>query len=96
MAIYIGFYKYRWPSKSIVSSVLNKMWLYFIRFWVLKNMNWLFEVITYPPSKSCEQSLGVERGERVQLLQRHDERLHRRRVHEVEVEQVVDAHGLQL
>lgn len=40
---------------------------------------------TYSSSEPGEQSLRVERGQGVQLLQRHDERLHRRRVHEVEV-----------
>ena len=37
----------------------------------------------------------VERAERVQLLERQHERLVRRRVHEVEVQQVVDAERLQ-
>ena len=49
----------------------------------------------YPSSEAREQALVVERAERVQLLERRDERGHRRRVHEVEREQVVDAHRLQ-
>ena len=51
---------------------------------------------THSTAESCEEAFVVERGERVQLLHGGDERLERRRVHEIEGEQVVDAHGLEL
>ena len=49
----------------------------------------------HPSAETGEQSLVIECTQTVQLLHRRDERLHRRRVHEVERQQVVDAHCLQ-
>lgn len=51
--------------------------------------------VRHSPAQPREQPLVVQRPERVQLLQRGDQRLHRGRVHKVEVQQVVDAHCLQ-
>jgi len=48
------------------------------------------------PPESRQQPFLVQRAKRVEHLQRGDERLHRRRVHEVEAEQVVDAHRLEV
>jgi len=44
-------------------------------------------------AEAGEEALVVERRQRVQVLERRDHRLLRRRVHKVEVEQVVDACG---
>ena len=43
----------------------------------------------------CQLSLVIQRTEGVELLQRHDQRLSRRRVHEIEVDQVVNAQTFQ-
>ena len=50
---------------------------------------------TYSSSEPGEQTLVVERTERVQLLHGRDQSLHGRGIHEVEGQQVVDPHGLQ-
>ena len=47
------------------------------------------------PPEPREQTLLVERAQVVQLLQRADQGLRRRRVHEVEVQQIVDPHRLE-
>mmetsp|Transcript_2909 Transcript_2909/g.8721 ORF Transcript_2909/g.8721 Transcript_2909/m.8721 type:complete len:305 (-) Transcript_2909:913-1827(-) len=47
-------------------------------------------------AEAREEAFVVERRERVEALHGGDERLHRRRVHKVKVEQVVDAHRLHL
>ena len=50
---------------------------------------------TYPTTQPGEQALIVQGTEGMQLLHGRDESLHGRGVHEVEAEEVVDAHGLQ-
>jgi hypothetical protein len=51
---------------------------------------------THPPTQARQQPLIVEGRQRMQLLQRHDQRLDGRGVHEVKMQQVVDPHRLQL
>mmetsp|Transcript_33044 Transcript_33044/g.82292 ORF Transcript_33044/g.82292 Transcript_33044/m.82292 type:complete len:263 (-) Transcript_33044:1687-2475(-) len=50
----------------------------------------------HAPAEACEEPFVVKRGEGVERLHRRDESLHGRRVHEVEVEQIVHAHRLHL
>ena len=45
----------------------------------------------HAPPQLCQLALVVERAQSVELLERADERLGRRRVHEIEVDEVVDA-----
>lgn len=54
-----------------------------------------FHVDTYPPSESSQETLVIQGTERVQLLHGRDQRLHRRGIHEVEGQQIIDPHGLQ-
>ena len=53
-------------------------------------------LISYPPSQSGEQPVSIESRESVQLMECSDHGVERWGVHEVEVDQVVDAHRLQL
>lgn len=50
---------------------------------------------THPPSKPSQKTLVIKGTERVQLFHGRDQRLHRRGVHEVKGQQVIDPHGLQ-
>jgi len=59
------------------------------------NMKQVTQNETNPSAKPCKQSLIIKCTQTMQLLHRRDERLHRRCVHEVKRQQVIDAHCLQ-
>jgi len=50
---------------------------------------------TYPSTKTRKKTLVVECTQAMQLFHRRDKRLHRRSIHKVEWQQVVDAHRFQ-
>lgn len=50
--------------------------------------------MTHPAAEASEQPLVIQGPQSVQLLHGCNEGLHRGGVHEVERQQVVDAHGL--
>ena len=56
---------------------------------------WSSFVFAFHLPKFSQQAFVVEGAESMQALHGHDERLHGRRVHEIERKQVVDSHGLE-
>jgi len=49
----------------------------------------------HPSAQLGQKTLVVQGAQRVQALHRHNQRLHRWRIHEVKGQQIIDAHGLE-
>mmetsp|Transcript_27535 Transcript_27535/g.59266 ORF Transcript_27535/g.59266 Transcript_27535/m.59266 type:complete len:276 (+) Transcript_27535:374-1201(+) len=62
----------------------------------LRHLRCLQRELGHTPTEAREEAFLVERVQREEALHGHHERLHGRRVHEVKVQQVVDAHRLHL
>ena len=58
-------------------------------------LNRVHRQLRHSPPQFGQIPVVVQRGERVELLQRPREHFMRRRVHEVEIDQIVDPHALQ-